>query len=265
MSGVWCRALQYSKKVGTTDILDGTVYLNPPLQADSRLQHTVKIVDIQIPSRIPNIFNFGGTNTGLVRVSNGTTTINIQLDDGVYSATSLSNAINSVIETWYSDITNPAFTIEANTTVSKLYITIDSSKLNVAGQFTINFNYNNSKMYELLGFSAVKEFTTDGIFTSDVYPKMNYFGDSIECQIGGFGSLMLKNGAPSEQIATIPIIRTTSNAYYYPSNGLIPPEIPCRVGSSVNSFTVKFIGRDKQCIAYDGDVIVNFVITEYPK
>lgn len=262
---VWSRALQYSKTVDTTDILDGSVAINPPLQADGRLNHTLQIVNIQIPSRVPNVFNYGGVNTGLVRVSNGTNTVNIQLADGVYSAYSISKAINSVIDTWYTDVLDPAFTLEANSTVNKLYVTIDSTKMNVNGQFTIDFNYSNSMMYDLLGFSAVKAFNTDGLHESDVYPKMNYFGDKIECDISGFGPLMLKNGTPSEQVANIPLIPTQSNAYYYPANGINCPEVPCRLSSNLSAFSVKFIGRDKQCIAYDGEVIVDFVVREYRK
>jgi len=200
---------------GTTE----NVVLSMPIKIGSNAK--VRLIDFHIDAQICNIFNYGGINNGLVAVSNDdwTTTTVIQLDNGVYSSVSnIQNAINKTIAGWYIDYNDPGIVIQSNPVLGKNYMTIDSTKLAVAGQLAINFAYNGSLLGELLGFTAPATFNTDGLKEADAFAQVDFIGNEISVKFIGLGNLSMVNNEPSTEIARVNLSDSTvQNVYSYPS------------------------------------------------
>lgn len=257
------RVFQYFTTTNSTAPIDGTMRLSETLRTNPNRRHTLEILPSELPVRIPNVYNYGGTNNGLCRVSNGITTIDIQLQDGVYIVNAINRAINDTINSWYTDSTQPAFQLLDNGTLSKCYIVIDSTKLSVGTQFSIDFAYNGSKMSELLGFTSPSSFNVDGTYSSNVYPQIDWFS-YIDVYLEGLGSdLMIVNGESSNKVIHFEFYSTTDNVYYFPKTGQTY-EVECKPPSNVNQVSFKFKGRNnRQVICYDSICSINFKLTEY--
>lgn len=261
------RKLQYEVKVTSLSSLDGTVNLEPALQMDNRRPHTLQIVAGYITSNIPNVYNYGGSNNGLCQISNGTSTINLQLPNGTYQIDEIMSAINDAAASWYTDTADPAFILRANTVVEKAYIIIDSTKLSAGTQFSIDFNYGSSLMYQLLGFVTTKSFNADGTYTGSDYPQLDWMGNMVDVYLSGFGPLSIHNGQTSEFVFAFNLATSSvTNLYTYPgSSNINSPEIPIRCPSALSQFSVKFVGdrENRAVVAFDGLAYVEFIIREY--
>lgn len=259
------RVLNYYKALTEIDNFDGDVQITPALQLDARKAHTLQVISANLTSNLPNVYSYGDINNGLVTIGNGITTIDIQLPVGVYSVQNIQNAINDQAASWYTDSTDPAFILRANPVVNLCYIIIDSTKLSVGTQFSIDFGANSSLMYELLGFVDTKSFSTDGTFTASDYAKIDWFGNMVHVYISGFGSLSITNGVSSEIALSLNLATAeVTNLYAYPGgSGVHPPTVPIRVSSFLNGFSVKFVGdRGRQIVGFDGPAYIQFQIRE---
>lgn len=257
------KLIDFNKTVGSTSTIGGEIIFSQPLKFNYQRNHTLIVHRCSIPKTLPNIYNYNGTNTGLITVSNGTDTTNIQLTDGLYSINSINNAIQSVIASWLTDTSDSAFYLRANTSIGKCYIIIDSSKLSVGSQFSIDFS--GSLIYSVLGFVDTKVFNTDGTFTASDYAKINYQGDNVKVKISGLGPLSLYNGASSEYVINLNLdyVDSTNTISYPLCNSEIPFECPCRVPEYLNSLVIDFHGRDNQSIVgFDGYINLQFSIIE---
>lgn len=242
---------------------DGTVNLNQSIPLDTRRTHTIRVVDFAISSQIPNVYNYGGVNNGLVRVTKnaGVAWTSIQLPNGVYSVTQIQNAINETVSTWYTSSADPGILIRANTALKLIYIVLDSTKL-VGGVGQIGIDMSQSLFYELLGFSATKSFIVDGTYTGDVYPQMDYIGNQIVVSVSGFGAVSVKNGFSSNELFRVNLAETTTlNVYTFPK--VSQPDITCYPASQLTSFGVTITGsRGRPVYLLEGEVSLSLLLTE---
>jgi len=216
------RILTYSKVFTSIGELDsGEIILNQSLQLDNTKKTYIKLISGAITSRIANVFNYGGINNGLLRVSNdnGVSWTVIQLNDGVYSSpTVIQNAINSAVEAWWTNLTDPGILIYANYTLGKAYIILDSAKLSAPGQLQIDLAYNGSRIWELLGFTVTTLFTVDGTYTATENAQFDWIGNRSHVYLDGFGTISIKNSNISNQIYSVPLaVSDVSNNYNFPS------------------------------------------------
>lgn len=261
------RLLSYSTSVTALGTFDGTVNFDTPLRVNSSRPHTFKVVRASITSNLPNVYNYGSVNNGLIRVSNdgGSTWTTIQLTDGVYSVNSLNNAINDVISVWMTSSSDSAFILRANTVINKCYIIIDSTKLSVGIQFAIDFGDTISLAYDLLGFVATQNFNTDGTHTGDAFPKLDYQGNNVKIFVNGFGPLAIEEGESTKLACTIPLSTSSVlNEYVYGQNGEVPFEVPCKVSDPLTTYSIEVRGDNSNTIVgYDGKLNLQFLLTEY--
>lgn len=238
--------MSYTAQLNTIGSPNGTVTFSAPLRCEGTRRRSLRLVKTSFSSQIANVYNYGNTNNGLIRASHdgGVTWTGIQLPNGVYIIKYIESGINTALADWWADPTQPGFKLRYNTASQYVYIEIDSSKLaqDKAGQLGIDFSA--SSVWDLLGFDASAcTFTEDGIFGAVNYAKLNWFGDSVSLIVKGFGTLSLRNGINSFEIASIPLSASqVGNEYIFPS-GLYTPVIPIPGSPDViQSFSVEFLG-----------------------
>jgi hypothetical protein len=195
--------------------------------------------------QMPNVYNIDGKNNGLVRVTNdgGGTWTSIQLPVGIYTIPLIQEAINQTIgPTWYTSMADPAILIQYNLATNIAYIILDSTKLAVGTQIGIDFSQ--SLIHQLLGFSAVQTFITDGVFSASEYAQLDWFGNNVSIVLNGFGALSIKNGVLSNEIVSVPLSSSNvNNEYVYPSAGIVSPYITLsRPLTNLSSYDVNFYG-----------------------
>ena len=143
------RQITYYKKLDSINSGDDRITLSQSIQFTSQSSRKkLKLVAGTVSRSIPNVFNFNGENNGLIAVKRNPADdwTEIQLDNGIYNVSDITNAINKTIGDslkWYKDNNEPAIKINSNSVVQKCYITIDTSKLSSGSQFCIKFNYKN--------------------------------------------------------------------------------------------------------------------------
>jgi hypothetical protein len=262
--------LSYTKTVSTTDgisSLDGDVKLVTPLNMNPNTSKSIRLIKFTISSNIPNVYNVSGSNNGLVRVTRdgGTSWTSIQLDPGIYTTSLIAAAINATIESWYTDSSDPALNIAYNTATQKVYTTLDSTKLAVGGtQIGIDFADSSSLMGTLLGYTTTTSFVTDGDKEADSYAQLNWISDSINVELGGFGSLSIINGQQSNTFFTMNLAtETVTNQYEYPSNGIVSPWIIIQNMSQLQTYSVKIRGSNGRTVyLLEGRVELVFELRE---
>ena len=240
--------LSYDKTISTLSSPDGTVTLNPPVRFNTNTQKLwIRLNITTMSSRIPNVYNYGGINNGLLKVSrdNAATWTSIQLPEGVYTMPMIEAAVNTTLEAlnWWADASDPGILIRYNLATEMSYISIDSSKLAAGGtQLCIDLRVSDFNL--LLGFVETCYFDTDGVYGADKQAQMNWFGDSVQIELDGFGALTRHNGVRSNIIADIPLSTTNvTNEYVYPFAGIISPMILLtEIPRELASYTLKFYG-----------------------
>jgi len=264
------RILSYSKSLKTIGSPDGTVNLgtnNHPIKLTGT-NNKIRLIDFTIDSQIPNVYNYGGTNNGLLRVSvdDGATWTIIQLDNGVYSVTEISNAINAAISSSYTLSTDPGIIIRANTVVKKVYMIIDSSKLAVASQIRIDFGYSTSRITELLGFVSTTMFIADGTYTASDFPQIDWIGNSIsvELELGTIKFGVTNSDATNEICRVNLATATVTNTYTYPNIQqpaiTIPPETIYNYGVKVYGTKLNTDLSKRPVYLLNGEVYLRFEI-----
>jgi hypothetical protein len=187
----------------------------------------LKLQKANFSNLIPNVFNSGGMNNGLVNISidNGVNWLAVQLPNGVYTIATLNAAINAAITAVWTSPASSGFLLAYNTATNLVYTSLDSTKLLVAGQLVVDYSV--SDIWRLLGYTATKVFNIDGLWGAPSAARINWFGDSISLNIIGLGIVSVKNGVSSYEIANIPLVLPAgSNEYLFPTSGIWLPELP---------------------------------------
>ena len=264
------RQITYYKKLDSINSGDDRITLSQSLQFTSQSSRKkLKLVAGTVSRSIPNIFNFNGENNGLVAVKRNIADewTEIQLDNGVYNVSDITNAINKTIGDslrWYKDNNEPAIKINSNSVVQKCYITIDSSKLSAGGsQFCIKFNYKNSQMYKLLGFVNNPEISNNGMIEGSDIAQIDYFGNLISIRLNGFGNLSIFNDNVSNEIATIDMNSDSgSNCYKIDTTSMFPVDI--YPPYDIKSYSVELVGsrNEKHIVFLEGEIKLTFQLIE---
>ena len=261
------RILSYTNSVDDIGSLDGEVRFDNPLSMNNNRLKAVRLVSFSVSSYIPNVYNVGGINNGLLRTQkdDGVTWDVIQLTDGVYTIPVIQAAILNAISTYWTDDTDPGFALRYNSATFEVYVDIDSTKLAVAGQFQIDFKPTGSLMYELLGFTTTTLFDTDGLHTADAYAQLDWFGNDISVQLFGLGNLTIVNGSPTNEFFSVPLSATkVNNEYVFPTAGIRMPWILIGGRDNLQKFSVKLVGsrNNRQIIVLEGKVNLVFELRE---
>ena len=247
---------------------NGSVDFYPIIPLNRNKKYKMRMLKAAISVNIPNVYNFNGTNNGLLRVSNdgGVTWTNIQLENGIYSVAYINDAIvSTLVETlgWCTK-DNPCFSLEANLATQKLYISIDSTQLISGTAFAIDFSV--SDIYTLLGCVTTKTFTSDtSITTFSDFPKIDYWGNSINIYIDGIGSISNYNGKQSSLLYILNAIKYNENQNEYVSglDGSICSPFLIDVSGSLSRISFRFTGTTGQPIyLLNGDTTVQLELSE---
>lgn len=258
------RVLTYKKTNTTISSMDGTVVLSSPLRVNINKQKAVRLIKLNFSSNIPNVFNYGGTNTGLIKVSkdNGATWDTIQLTDGIYTVALIQAAILSEITGYWTDASDPGFALRYNTATQVVYCDIDSTKLLVPSQFVVDFAPTGSSLMTLLGFVSTTSFNTDGIHDGSDYAQINWFGNSISCILEGFGYLSIVNSSSSYEIANVPVDATSEAQFVYPDK-FVAPWVITDTPNQISQYQISFRGRNNRVVyMFDGECNLSFQLKE---
>jgi hypothetical protein len=235
----------------TLSEVNGSVKFSTGININTNQKYYVRVNRASISRYIPNIYTYGSVSTHIVKVSrdDGVTWITITLDTGNYSISQINNAINYAIAAWYTDTSDPAFTLSVNTAISRCYITIDSTKLLAPGtQLQIDFSA--SSINELLGFVTTDVFTTDGLFDASDNAKIDWHGNEAYFEILGLGNISNVNGKLSNKICTVEFVGD-QNQYTYTNNS--ENWQPVSIPSYFTGFDVKVVDRyNRNILIYDG-------------
>lgn len=241
---------------------DVTVTLANPLKFSNAVrQQYIRLISVSLSNRIPNIYRlFSPTNpsleifnNGLLRVThdNGGTWVNIQLDDGIYTVTTMAASINHLLGTlgFWTDSSDPGIEIRYHLSTQICYFTLDNSKLTSPG--TLGIDLSVSAISSVLGYNdpANQIFFASvpgpSVHSADSYALFDFFGNSVNVLLRGFGFLSIKDGTRSEQVCSIPVT-ATGNEILYPSSGIETPLIPLQtVIPYLSEFSVSFEGTRK--------------------
>jgi hypothetical protein len=255
----------------TAVTLGGTYTFKNAININTNRRYGIRVDKIVMSNSIPNIFDgtINGTpvNTRYIRISNDdfATHTDIILDIGNYSVAQIQNAINAVAGSWYKDTNDPAFTMNINEALKKIYISIDSTKLYLGTQFAIDFGESpsglSSDIWKVLGIGSgqTKSFNTDGIHTFTGIPRINYFGDAAYIEIIGIGSLGYKSGLSSFVIASVDFTGTDTNKWITVNQSQL--FTPCEMPSLFKTFDVRVVSRDGEEILAYGDAYITVFIT----
>jgi len=261
--------LSYQKTITSIGLLDGETLQSNPLRSNINRPHYLRLIQVGFDSQIPNIYNYGGINTGLVHVSkdDGATWDVIQIPDGVYTIALINSAIQSSISTYWTDASDPGLFIRYNTATQMVYVEMDESKLAVASHIKIDFKPTGSSLYELLGFVTTTTFASTGatpdLFTASHYAKINWFGNTVSVRLKGFGNLCYSNGSPIEEICLVPLSSAkVTNEYLYPTAGIRMPWIRINSMDNIQKFSVELWGGTKHLLLLEGSINLSFEIRE---
>jgi hypothetical protein len=256
----------YYKNLSSLATIDDTVRFPQSIKFRGiNTRKTIRLVSGYCSTEIPNIYNYGSYNNGLVKVTNdgGSTYSSIQLDNGIYTTYDIQQAINYSVSSWHTDVDNdPAFQLLSNDAVGKCYIIIDSTKLALGTQFGVDFS--ESYIYETLGFVSTKEFLTDGTHEADSLAQLDTFGNLMSIKLNGFGELSIVNYDTSTEIGVIDLTNT-NNGNLYRIDSSSTSEIDIYPSKEIQQYSMSFTGsrENRQIVISQGEVKLTFAITEY--
>ena len=257
------RQITFSNRLTEIGSVDDTIRFSQSVQfSSSKTTKRIKLIDASLSTLIPNVYNYGDVNNGLIKVSQdgGANWSSIQLSNGIYAISDIKNAINDSVSMWWKDTSDPGFGLFVNSVVQKAYITIDSSKLALETQFAIDFSQ--SLIYELLGFIDAQTFDTDGTFEASDLAKLDWFGNIVSVQIQGFGYLSVVNNDSSYEIGSFNLDSSAGNLYIMDCSS--KPWLNISPPNEISSYSIKLVGsRDnKQVILLEGEAKITFALEE---
>jgi len=237
--------LTFQNEIQSFGKLDNRVIMSPIIQLDTKRSYYIRGISAQLSSRIPNVYKatdyvFDNSTVRVKRnVADAWTTV--QLTYGIYDPQQIGAAIVSAVSSWFTNSADPSLVISTNSVIDKTIITIVTGKLKAGGtQFCLDLSQ--SDMYSTLGFSATKTFITNGVFSSDVTPKLDTQGLNcrIVCDLCPSRNI---NGRISKCLIDVPLIYAAESVteFLYPSFGSSNLPIIAYQGShNVNGFVINF-------------------------
>ena len=263
------RLLTYSVDKTTLGSPNGIVTFNQSLILNAR-KYKLRLIDACISSNFPNVFNYGGINTGLLKVTKdaGVHWTTIQLPDGSYSTQYIQAGIAYATSTWWTDVQDPGIIVRINLATGIIYITLDETKFAVAinpGDLMVDLKPAGSTFNQLLGFVAVTLLNTGaGTYTASTNAEIDYYGNYCSVRLIGFGDISIVNTNSSRELVRIPfdsVMGSVPNVYHclqiqWPYISISPPSI-------LNGFTVEFIGgNERPMLISDGNASITFELVE---
>jgi hypothetical protein len=193
-----------------------------PIRFSRNRQYGLRVKDASISAYLVNIQR--NLNSMIeYSLNDGVTWDGIDLETGNYSLSQINNSINAVLNQYYTDINQPAFSIKLNSALYRAYSIIDNTKLNVLGG-VLKINLGASRIWEILGFEDDTELE-EGLTEAPHIMKIDYYGNACDVFIGGISSsLSIYNGKNSNFVCRIPFVGSQLNEYTYvnQSNTYIP-------------------------------------------
>jgi len=262
---MYSRQITFSNPASSISTIDNLIRLPQSIQWRSpKSRKTIQLVNANISTRIPNIYNSNGFNNGFLSVSDDafTTQTDIQLENGVYEVADIQSAINRTVSSWQTDIYNdPAFRLEINDVVGKVYMIIDSTKMvDPAKTFQIEFS---DALATTLGFTQTL-FVADGTYSAPNLAQLDTFGNFMNIEINGFGSISIINNQSTNVIASVDLTKTNGgNLYSITKNETV--EIDINPPSQITTYEVKFTGSrlNRQIVLLEGECNCIFNLVEY--
>lgn len=258
------RIFTFKKHLDTSGKIDDIIKLNNPLVFNVNKQHYIRVLSAIIPSHIQNINSYYNNNK--LKLTIGNTVYNIELDDGSYSYKDIENAITNIllqnnlipIDEETEKYETPIM-IDANDVLQKIYITIDSSKLNVDALVKVDFTI--SQIGDVLGF--IEEISGNGIHEAQNIAHLDYFGNSCSIMLDIGSELVVINENSSKELCNIILNTTTTNNFYKLEN-VYNPKIKFSSQNQLNQYKLVITGKNNIPLYFtDGDIIISFEISEY--
>lgn len=242
--------LTYSQTTNTLGQLDGTRIMQFPLQGfQFDAEKSLLLTEVHFSKYIANVFNVTSpivyNNTRLLAsTDNGATWFELVLTTGKYDIDTFNAAIKSLTSTLWTDPEDPGIVFGANPSTGRIYLQLDSTKLNAAGTLGVKLDATASQdVAEFLGFTGQKTFLGNNVWEAVDGAMFNLTGDSINIIVDGFGPLAFTDGKLSQVIASVPMIlhSAASNEFVYPLTPVIPPRIVLtQCPSVISQFGIRF-------------------------
>ena len=107
----------------------------------------------------------------------------------------------------------------------------------------------------------------DGVWVSDSVARLDWFGSELSVRLKGFGSLGISGGLFSQQICLIPLKNdgnVVPTAYFYPINGIIPPDSTVGTMGTLSQFEVILNTVDNRPVYLNtGEFRLTFLLDEH--
>ena len=175
-------------------------------------------ISCTISSLIPNVYSApdGTFKNNVIYIKRNVIDAytHLTIPTGRYTAEQLSNAINSAVSSWYSNVNTPALQLTTNTAINQISCNINSSYLGTGGtQFCIDFTAGGtSQIGTLLGFPNCI-FTADGLYSSGNYAVPNFNPQGTICNIiCDLAPYKYVNGMKRQILFSIPMELMQNNA-----------------------------------------------------
>jgi hypothetical protein len=150
-----------------------------------------------IGGRIPNVFTRGSFTNAKLRVIRGSESRIIELPNGNYTASDISDYVNSQISSWWTDARDPGFKLELNRTTGLVALTIIHGKTSLPDRlFAVDFTVEESDFNLLIGFGK-QMYNGEGITMGTDTPRLKWFGEYI--------NVYLRSHLPNNLLCSIPV------------------------------------------------------------
>lgn len=223
----------------------GTINMKQTQYLDPNRKHGYRILLGLMSNQIPNIYNYGGFNNTTLRITanGGTTWSTIQLPNGIFTVAQLNDNILNVMGqlNYWTNSSAPGFTLNYNPSTTLVYVSLDSTKLAVAGQLGIDLSV--SQLGATLGYvTGGQIFLTDGYHSATLPPQLDTQGTYVNIFISVIQRTRTVNGQVSNIVYRVPIINDTTGEIVFPSSKtgnlstIMRAEIPADIQSADVSF-----------------------------
>jgi hypothetical protein len=239
------KTLTFKNNIKSIGILDKTIILQQALEIPYDNHYYIRLIEGYISNKIPNIYKLGSFNNGLIRVYRDVEYIDIQLPNGIYSVTDITNAIaySLLDEGWINNSLDSPIKINANNVTNQLYIVLDSSKLNTIQQIKIDLTQ--SDIYLLLGYESTSIYDSDGTYTSINTPNMDWNTHiNIFLDFGG-NYFNIVNDRSSNLLYSV-CMESDSSIIKFPQQGLQLSYMPIKNGSTISQWGIRFQGNEHE-------------------
>ena len=241
--------LTFSNSTTVRAKLDATRMLNFAIKVPDTEAATLRLIDCHFSKFVANVIAISSPisydNTRLRFTSDGGATWwNVVIPEGRYDIDSFNAAVSALTETLWTDPSDPGIVFGGNPSTGRVYVKLDNTKLNQAGQLGVDFGSAACQdIGQFLGFTSKPAIIGNNVVEAEDQPMFNLVGDSINLVVEGFGPLSVVDGAPGSVIASVPMIlhSSASNEFVYPMTPVITPHIQLtNCPPMVNQFSVRF-------------------------